>query len=62
MRASHHEKDKKNSTKICRSTHRNPQPINPGEIYTYEIEVMPVRTGSKKGIVYGWKSSTVIHR
>ena len=50
MRASHREKDKKNSTKMRPFyTHRNPQPINPGEIYTYEIEVMACAHRFKKG-------------
>ena len=50
LRASHREKDKKNSTKLRPIyTHSNPQPIEPGEIYTYEIEVMPCAYRFKKG-------------
>lgn len=42
LRASHREKDGKRSTKWRPIyTHANPQPIEPGRIYTYEIEVMP---------------------
>ena len=50
LRASHREKDNKNSTKLRPIyTHSNPQPIEPGEIYTYEIEVMPCAHRFKKG-------------
>jgi len=42
LRASHREKDEKRSTKYRPIyTHTNPQPIEPDQIYTFEIEVMP---------------------
>jgi predicted acyl esterase len=50
LRASHREKDDKNSTKQRPFyTHVNPQPIVPGEIYSYEIEVMPCAYRFKEG-------------
>ena len=50
LRASHREKDEKNSTKTRPFyTHTNPQPIEPGEIYTYELEVMPCAHRFKAG-------------
>lgn len=42
LRASHREKDEANSTKYRPFyTHASPQPIEPGEVYKFEIEVMP---------------------
>ena len=50
MRASHREKDTGKSTKMRPFyTHRDPQPIEPGKIYTFEIEVMPCAHRFKKG-------------
>lgn len=50
LRASHREKDPKRSTKLRPYyTHANPQPIEPGKIYKYEIEVMPFSNVFKKG-------------
>ena len=42
LRASHREKDEKRSTTYRPIyTHTNPQPIEPDQIYKFEIEVMP---------------------
>ncbi len=42
LRASHREKDEARSTKRRPIyTHTSPQPIQPGEVYKFEIEVMP---------------------
>ena len=50
LRASHREKDEVRSTPLRPFyTHTNPQPIEPGEIYTYEIEVMPFSNVFKAG-------------
>lgn len=50
LRASHREKDEENSTRFRPFyTHANPQPIEPGEIYKYEIEVMPCAYRFKAG-------------
>jgi predicted acyl esterase len=50
LRASHREKDEKRSTALRPFyTHRNPQPIAPGQIYKFEIEVMPCANVFKKG-------------
>ena len=50
LRASHREKDEKRSTPHRpHYTHANPQPIEPGRIYKYEIEVMPFSNLFKKG-------------
>jgi predicted acyl esterase len=50
LKASHREKDEKRS-KPERPfyTHTNPQPIKPGEVYEFDIEVLPVAYVFKKG-------------
>ncbi len=50
LRASHREKDEKRSTKLRPFySHANPQPIVPGEVLLYEIEVMPCAHRFKAG-------------
>lgn len=50
LRASHREKDEAQSTELRPFyTHTNPQPIEPGKIYTYEIEVLPAAHCFKAG-------------
>lgn len=50
LKASHREKDEKRSTPTRPFyTHANPQPIKPGEIYEYDIEVLPVAYVFKQG-------------
>jgi predicted acyl esterase len=50
LRASHREMDEENSTPHRPFyTHANPQPINPGEIYTYRVEIWPVGHCFKAG-------------
>jgi putative CocE/NonD family hydrolase len=50
LKASHREKDEKRSTPTRPFyTHINPQPIKPGEIYQFDIEVLPVAYVFKKG-------------
>ena len=50
LRASHREKDEERSTKWRPFyTHRDPQPITPGEIYKLDIEVMPCAYVFKAG-------------
>ena len=50
LRASHREKDVQRSTDIRPFyTHTNPQPLTPGEIYEFDIEVMPVSYVFGKG-------------
>jgi predicted acyl esterase len=50
LKASHREKDEKRSTPTRPFyTHTNPQPIKPGEVYMFEIEVLPVAYVFKKG-------------
>ncbi len=50
LRASHREKDEARSTPLRPFyTHANPQPIEPGEVYTYDIEVMPFSNVFKAG-------------
>ncbi len=50
LKASHREKDEKRS-KPERPfyTHTNPQPLKPGEIYEFDIEVLPIAYVFKKG-------------
>jgi predicted acyl esterase len=46
LRASHRELDKKRSLPYAPwYTHANPRPIRPGQIYKFEIAVMPTATG-----------------
>jgi putative CocE/NonD family hydrolase len=43
LKASHREKDETRSTPTRPFyTHRNPQPLTPGEVYEFDIEVLPV--------------------
>jgi predicted acyl esterase len=50
LRASHREKDEARSTELRPFyTHTNPQEIEPGKIYKYEIEVLPCAYRFKKG-------------
>lgn len=50
LKASHREKDEERSTEYRPFyTHTNPQPIVPGEIYPFDIEVLPVSYVFKKG-------------
>jgi putative CocE/NonD family hydrolase len=50
LNASHREKDEARSTAMRPFyTHTNPQPIVPGEIYQFDIEVLPVSYVFKKG-------------
>ena len=49
LKASHREKDMARSTAIRPFyTHANPQPLTPGEIYRFEIEVLPMSNEFKK--------------
>jgi uncharacterized protein len=50
LRAAHREKDAKQSTQERPFyTHTNPQPLEPGKVYKFEIEVMPASYLFKKG-------------
>jgi putative CocE/NonD family hydrolase len=50
LKASHREKDLTRSTpRRPFYTHLNPQPLKPGEVYEFDIEVMPVSYLFKKG-------------
>jgi hypothetical protein len=50
LKASHREKDTSRSTETRPFyTHTNPQPLKPGEIYQFDIEVLPVSYLFKKG-------------
>ena len=50
LKASHREKDLQRSTPTRPFyTHTNPQPITPGEIYQFDIEVLPISYVFKKG-------------
>jgi putative CocE/NonD family hydrolase len=50
LKASHREKDPQRSTPTRPFyTHTNPQPINPGEIYEFDIEVLPISYVFKQG-------------
>jgi uncharacterized protein len=50
LKASHREKDKARSTpQRPFYTHTNPQPLTPGEIYEFDIEVLPIAYVFKKG-------------
>ncbi len=50
LRASHREKDLAHSTSYRPFyTHRNPQPIQPGKVYKFEIEVQPASYVFKRG-------------
>jgi putative CocE/NonD family hydrolase len=50
LKASHREKDEKRSTPTRPFyTHTNPQPLTPGEIYQFDIEVLPISYLFKKG-------------
>jgi predicted acyl esterase len=50
LKASHREKDETRSTPTRPFyTHTHPQPITPGEIYQFDIEVLPISYVFKKG-------------
>ena len=50
LRAAHREKDEAQSTpERPFYTHVNPQPLEPGKVYKFEIEVMPASYLFKKG-------------
>jgi putative CocE/NonD family hydrolase len=50
LQASHREKDAKRSTELRPFyTHANPQPLMPGEIYRFDIEVLPIAYLFKRG-------------
>ena len=50
LKASHREKDATRSTPLRPFyTHTNPQPLKPGEIYEFDIEVLPIAYVFKKG-------------
>ncbi len=50
LKASHREKDESRSTPTRPFyTHTNPQPLVPGEIYGFDIEVLPISYVFKKG-------------
>lgn len=50
LKASHREKDAERSTDLRPFyTHANPQPLTPGEIYEFDIEVLPVSYVFRKG-------------
>jgi putative CocE/NonD family hydrolase len=50
LKASHREKDEKRSkTERPFYTHTHPQPLTPGEVYAFDIEVLPIAYVFKKG-------------
>jgi predicted acyl esterase len=50
LKASHREKDEARSTDIRPFyTHANPQPLSPGEVYQFDIEVLPISYVFRKG-------------
>ena len=50
LKTSHREKDTERSTDIRPFyTHTNPQPLTPGEIYEFDVEVLPVSYVFSKG-------------
>ena len=50
LKASHREKDAERSTPLRPFyTHANPQPLTPGEIYEFDVEVLPVSYLFKQG-------------
>ena len=50
LKASHREKDEQRSTPTRPFyTHTNPQPLMPGEIYQFDIEVLPISYVFKQG-------------
>jgi len=50
LKASHREKDEERSTELRPFyTHANPQPLTPGEIYEFDVEVLPVSFVFRKG-------------
>jgi putative CocE/NonD family hydrolase len=50
LQASHREKDPQRSTELRPFyTHANPQPLTPGEIYRFDIEVLPIAYLFKRG-------------
>ena len=50
LNASHRQKDESRSTELRPFyTHRNPQPLTPGEVYRFDIEVLPIAYVFKEG-------------
>ena len=50
LQASHREKDESRTTELRPFyTHTNPQPLTPGEIYRFDIEVLPIAYVFKRG-------------
>jgi predicted acyl esterase len=50
LKASHREQDPARSTALRPFyTHANPQPLTPGEVYAFDIEVLPVSYVFRKG-------------
>jgi len=50
LKASHREKDTTLSTELRPFyTHTHPQPLTPGEVYAFDIEVLPVSYVFKQG-------------
>jgi putative CocE/NonD family hydrolase len=50
LKASHREKDEQRTTPMRPFyTHANPQPLEPGKVYEFDIEVMPISYVFKKG-------------
>ena len=50
LQASHREKDPARTTELRPFyTHTNPQPLTPGEIYRFDIEMLPIAYLFKKG-------------
>jgi uncharacterized protein len=50
LQASHREKDPQRSTELRPFyTHANPQPLTPGEVYRFDIEVLPIAYLFKRG-------------
>ena len=63
LKASHREKDAERSTDIRPFyTHANPQPLTPGEIYEFDVEVLPVSYVFRRATASGSRSPTAIRR
>jgi len=61
LRASHRRLDPRKSTEMePYHAHTDSEPIEPGKIYRFEIGSSRWRTGSKREIAFGWKSSMAI--
>ena len=63
LKASHREKDPARTTELRPFyTHTNPQPLTPGEIYRFDIEVLPSHMCSRRATASGWRSPMAIRR